>query len=250
MYLYDFPPIAALLMGADWLLTQLSALLTPLAGANAAALAVIVMTLLVRTVLIPVGRSQARATAVRQRLAPRIADLQRRHPKDRRRLGTELAALYASENSSPFAGIGPALAQAPVLMAVYGLFVVPTIGGHPNLLLTHTLMGVPLSTTLLTTLTSGGATIAAVTVPAAAMATIALVAQLSRRLLAVAPPAGPGAPAPATARVLSYLPFLTVGVAAIVPLAAALYLATTTTWTLVERLVLNHLYGIGTPPQV
>jgi YidC/Oxa1 family membrane protein insertase len=44
-----------------------------------------------------------------------------------------------------------------------------------------------------------------------------------------------------TTRALSWLPFATVLFAAIVPLAATLYLAVSTTWTLVERTVLRRV---------
>jgi len=242
MNLYDFPPIAALIQGASWLVTQLSDLLIPLAGVNSAALAVVLLTILVRAVLIPVGRSQVRATITRQRLAPRIAELQTRHKKDPERLGKELTKLYAAEKTSPFAGLLPVLAQTPVLMAVYGLFILPTVAGQPNLLLGHTLLGVGLDAKFFATLTSGVISWPTVAVFACVMAAIALVAYLSRRFLAVAPLPTSGLP-----RALSYLPFATVLVAGVVPLAAALYLVTTTTWTFVERLILHHLYGVGSP---
>ena len=83
------------------------------------------------------------------------------------------------------------------------------------------------------------------------LASIAIVATLTRRFLAPLPPAAlPGTPAtPGAAtvpgaesltRILSYLPYLTVLFAAFVPLAATIYLALTTLWSFVERLVLRR----------
>jgi membrane protein insertase Oxa1/YidC/SpoIIIJ len=46
-------------------------------------------------------------------------------------------------------------------------------------------------------------------------------------------------------RALSWLPFLTVVFAAVVPLAATLYLAVATAWTLVERTVLRRMLRTG-----
>jgi YidC/Oxa1 family membrane protein insertase len=61
------------------------------------------------------------------------------------------------------------------------------------------------------------------------------VAALTRRL-APAPPADtPGA------GVIRLLPFGTVVIAAAVPLAAGLYLLTTTAWTVIERTVLRRV---------
>ena len=61
MDIYAFPPIAAILDAAYGALTALSAALEPLAGTAASASAVILVTLLIRALLIPVGISQAKA---------------------------------------------------------------------------------------------------------------------------------------------------------------------------------------------
>lgn len=104
---FAFPPLAALLNAAYGALVGLSTLLEPLAGASAAALAVVLVTLLVRALLIPVGISQAKAEQTRSRLAPKLRELQRRHKKNPERLQKETLALYREENTSPFAGDAP-----------------------------------------------------------------------------------------------------------------------------------------------
>ena len=76
MDLYAFPPIAALLDGAYAVLMALAALLEPVIGIASAAAAVVLVTLLVRAALIPVGVSQAKAEQTRARLAPKLAALQ------------------------------------------------------------------------------------------------------------------------------------------------------------------------------
>ena len=158
MDIFAFPPLAALLNAAYGALAGLSDLLTPLAGASAAALAVVLVTLLVRALLIPVGISQAKAEQTRARLAPRLRELQRRHKKNPERLQKEMLELYRSENTSPFAGMLPVLAQAPVVGILYTLFLRPEIAGHPNELLTHDLFGAPLGTSLVSALFGGTAT--------------------------------------------------------------------------------------------
>ncbi|RAC17554.1 preprotein translocase YidC, partial [Burkholderia multivorans] len=111
MNIYDFLPIRLLLGGAYWLVTTLSDLLAPLAGANGTALAIIVLTIAVRCLLIPVGLSQVRAGIPRRRLAPKIAELQTKHRNNQQVLQEKLMALYREENASPFAGCLPVLAQ-------------------------------------------------------------------------------------------------------------------------------------------
>lgn len=255
MNIYEFAPIKALIAAASWLVNGISDLLEPLAGASSAALAVIVLTLLVRAILIPVGVSQVRAGITRERLAPRIAALRERYGKNPELLQRKTMELYAEEKASPFAGCLPVLAQMPVLMAVYGLFILPEIGGSPNGLLGHSLLGIPLGDSLAGQIGSGTLTLPHAAVFVGIMVVIAVVAQASRRLLM---PAQPEQPTPAPARrskpgepampdlsgmmrAMSFMPFMTAVIAAFVLLAAALYLMTTTTWTLGERLVLGKV---------
>lgn len=248
MSIYDIAPVRALITAAAWLVTQVSDALSPVAGPASAALAIVLVTMTVRAALVPVGLSQARAALARQRLAPRLAQLQRRYASQPEVLRREIGRLYATERVSPLAGCLPALAQAPVLTAVYGVFVVPTVAGHANALLSHALLGVPLGTRLVGLLTTGAATWPGVAVPLALVCLVAAVAEISRRLLP-AVTAGAGTAA-GVARLASVLPFTTAVVAAVVPLAAALYLATTTVWTLGERLVLRRVLGTSATSNV
>lgn len=242
MDLYSFAPIAALLELASSAVNGLASLFAPLAGAPAMALAVVALTVLVRITLIPVGMAQARAEVTRRRLAPKLRALQATHKKNPEKLQRATMELYAEEKASPFAGMLPALAQAPVLSLVYGLFILPTINGHPNALLDETLFGVPLGTSFLAFL-NGGALWPGAAVFLGLFTVIAVVAFTSRRvMLAQQSDSAADAP-PALARVssvLSWMPFVTVVFAMIVPLAAAIYLTVTTTWTLGERAVLRR----------
>ena len=243
MDFYRFPPIAAALDAAYSVVTALSDLVAPIAGSAAAAVAIVLVTLFVRSLLIPVGVSHVRADFTRRRLAPHLQELQRRYKKKPEVLQRKTLELYAAEKASPFAGILPALAQAPVLSVVYGLFTQPAINGHANALLVEHLGTVPLGSSLFS-LVGGGALWPGIAVFVVLLAIIGVVAFLSRRIqLRLAAP--PTDDAPAVMRTmtawLSWLPFITVAFAAIVPLAATLYLAVSTTWTLVERIVLRRL---------
>ncbi|WP_309615383.1 membrane protein insertase YidC [Salinibacterium sp.] len=236
---FALPLIAQLLDAAYLLVESIAALLHPLAGGASAAIAVVVLTMTVRTLLIPVGISQVKAEWARRRLAPRLQALQRKYKKNPQLLQRKTMALHKAENVSPFAGILPTLLQAPVISLVYALFIRGTIGGHANALLASTIGGVPLGASLITT----GINWPGIAVFAALLIVIAVVAWISRRIalrLALQP-----VDAPAAVRlnaVLSWLPFLTLVFAAVVPLAATLYLATTATWTLVERTILRRRY--------
>jgi YidC/Oxa1 family membrane protein insertase len=222
MNIFDLPVLSAILTAASGGLTALGAVVTP-AGA------IVLVTLVVRAALIPVGVSLVRADQARRRLAPRLAELQKRWKKNPERLQRETLALYAAEKVSPFAGILPVLLQAPVLTLVYATFTVHDVPG--------TLLGTALAAHLTTASTP--------VVFLALLAAMALVAWLARRAAlrnAPAPTAGTGTvPGMAgLARVLSWAPFISVIAGAFLPLAATLYLAVSSTWSLAERAVLRR----------
>jgi YidC/Oxa1 family membrane protein insertase len=264
MDLYAFPPIAALLDGAHAILMTLTDLLEPFAGAASAAAAVVLVTLLVRAMLIPVGVSQAKAERTRARLAPRIAELRRRHANDPERLQRETMQLYSDEGASPMAGCLPMLIQAPIVGVIYALFILPTIAGHPNALLEQHLAGVPLGSSLAGSVASGSLDPVSLVVFAVVIGSIALVGELTRRAFrpsggadaasaagsssaaarAVEPAAGAAAVLGSAGmlRVIGLLQFVTAVIAVFVPLAAALYLLVTVAWTLGQRLVLRRAY--------
>ena len=248
MDLYAIPPIAALLNAAYTLLMWLASLLEPLAGGAAAAAAVLVLTLAVRAALIPVGISQARAEQTRSRLAPKLKALQQRHRKDPERLQRETMKLYADEKASPFAGCLPMLAQAPVIGLVYALFLHTTIAGHANRLLAQHLLGAPLGTSLVGAIATGTASPVTLAVFGAVVAVIVAVAEVTRRAFRVTVDPAAGPLAGVGARAAGALQFTTAVFALFVPLAAALYLATTVTWTLVQRIILRRRHPLAVGP--
>ena len=256
MDLYSFPPMAALLDGAYAVLMGLADLLEPLVGVSSAAAAVVLVTLLVRAALIPVGISQAKAERTRARLAPKLAKLQRKHGKNPERLQRETMALYRSEGTTPFAGFLPMLVQVPVVGIVYALFILPTIAGHPNALLQQTFFGVPLGSSLAGSMAAGTPTPATFAVFGVIVVMIALVGEVTRRVFRPQAVSGAAADSGASAallgsplalRMLGLLQFVTAVIAVFVPLAAALYLLVTVSWTLVQRVLLRRVHPLPEP---
>jgi YidC/Oxa1 family membrane protein insertase len=239
-----FPPLAAILDAAHSALLGLAALLEPLAGSVAAALAIVLVTLAVRAALIPLGVLQVKAEIARRRLAPKIAELQRRWKKNPEKLQEKTLELYRAEGVSPFAGIWPALAQVPIVSVLYGVAVSTQLNGHPNELLTETIFGAPLGLSLPGMFASPGL---ALLVPVALLAVMAVVAWFTRRQTLRMSAAAPTAEGPLAGMTgpLSWLSFTTVLIAAFVPLAAALYLTVSTTWTFVERTLLRRRYAVS-----
>ncbi|MGW8483203.1 YidC/Oxa1 family membrane protein insertase [Microbacterium sp. NPDC055903] len=244
MDIFAFPPLAALLDAAYGALAGLADLLEPLAGASAAAAAVVLVTLLVRALLIPVGVSQAKAEQTRARLAPRLRELQRRHGKSPEKLQRATMQLYQDENTSPFAGCLPVLLQAPVVGILYTLFLRTEIAGHPNDLLAHELFGAPLGTSLVHMLFVGPFSAATLIDFGAVVAVMIVVAEITRRVFRPIVQEDSPMSSPWMLRTMSALHYFTAAFAVFVPLAAALYLTVTVAWTLVQRVILRRRYPL------
>jgi YidC/Oxa1 family membrane protein insertase len=232
------------------IVSVLTAILTPLAGGLAAATAIAAFTMAVRLILLPLSYRALRGLTAQARLAPQVQALRKQHAGQPDRLQRELSALYQAEGTTMLAGCLPLLLQWPFLSVMYLLFRSPAIDGSPNALLTHDLFGAPLGGHWLA---GAGAFSAHGAVFAGLFVVLAGVGWLSARAARRHAPAA-AAPAPSTtaasttaasttasqaagaAGVAARLaPYLTVVIAAFVPLAAGLYLLTTTAWTLAER---------------
>jgi YidC/Oxa1 family membrane protein insertase len=240
MDFFSFGPIAAILDGAYRFVTALSSTVEPVVGAASGLVAVVILTMLVRAVLIPVGRSQVRAEFTRRRLAPRLAELQKKHGKDRETLARKTMELYETEKASPFAGILPLVLQIPVISLVYALFTHALIAGHANALLAQHVLGAPLGASFVGLAGAVGSVWPSVIVYVVVFVLIAAVTTVSRRVLSLPQREGGTAPG-GLVKALSFLPYVTVVFAAFVPLAAAVYILTSTAWTVAERFTLRRM---------
>ena len=213
--------------------------LAPLLGGLAAAAAIVVFTLAVRLLLLPLSYYAIRGQAAAARLAPQVQALRQRHAARPERLQRELAALYRREGTGVFAGFLPLLLQLPFLSVVYGLFRSGTIGGQPNSLLSHDLLGASLGSHWLSgpgPLSAQGAVFLALFALLAVAAWLA--ARVARKIAAQQAPAPPAPPGGAVGWLVRVLPYTTLAIAAVMPLAAGLYLLTTTAWAAAERALL------------
>ena len=245
----------------------LAALLAPLAGGLATAAAIAGFTVAIRLLFLPLSYRAMRGMAAQARIAPRVQALQKQHVGQPDRLQRELAALYQSEGTSMFAGCLPALAQWPILSLLYLLFRSPRIAGAPNTLLSHGLFGAPLgshwlggagpvsgqgavfaglflllagigwlSARLARRTSTPGTTATGLARTPATRPTRTTVTRPARTMVTGPPEATRGSTAASVSAALArVVPYFTVVVAAFVPLAAGVYLLTTTAWTLAER---------------
>jgi len=85
------------------------------------ALAIIILTLLVRVVLIPLTVKQIRSMAAMNKLQPELKRLQQKYKGDRQKLNEEMMKLYREHGVNPLGGCFPLLMQAPVFIALYSV---------------------------------------------------------------------------------------------------------------------------------
>ncbi|MFF5444473.1 YidC/Oxa1 family membrane protein insertase [Streptomyces sp. NPDC012888] len=241
--------------------SRLADAVEPLFAASATAAAVVLFTVLVRVALHPLTRAAFRGERARAALAPRLAELKRRHPGPRNadRLQKAVQEMYAEAGTSPLAGCLPLLVQLPVFFVMYQVFSADRIGGEDNGLLTQGLFGTPLGSRWTEVLGNGGVFGPHGLVFLGLFAAIAAVAGWTvlraRRAMAAGqgpvPPAGDEPGAAVMGRMVRVMPLMAFGTlvtAAVVPLAAGLYLLTTTAWTAAERAWLQHRWDGRSSP--
>lgn len=244
------------------LVGSLADLLQPLFSTASTAAAIILFTALVRLAVHPLSRAAARGQKARTKLQPQITALRTKHAKNPERMQKALMELHAKEKVSPLSGCLPSLLQMPAFFLLYHLFSSRNIGDEPNALLGHELFGAPLGERWHNALADGGVFGAQGLVYLGLAAIVIAVATFNygrtkRQLAAnpMTPATGPdGQPMPgmgAMTKLMPLMSFATLFSVAFVPLAAALYIVTSTTWTAIERAYLyRDVTAAGTTPAI
>ncbi|MFG1708474.1 YidC/Oxa1 family membrane protein insertase [Nonomuraea sp. M3C6] len=208
------------------MIDSLVAFVINLSGGHAA-LGIVLFTLAVRLVLLPLNVRQARTAKIRERLAPKLRELQKRFARNPERLSKELSALYAKEGSSPFAGFMPMLGQLPFMWLMY------RVATHPTALAGHDLFGAPLGQQVAGVIANYGLVSWPVLVFVLLIALIAVVAWFAARQIKVTEEQPP-----LLRKIMPLVPYGSVLAALVLPLAAGLYLLVSTAWAVSERAVL------------
>ncbi|MEV7197718.1 YidC/Oxa1 family membrane protein insertase [Streptomyces sp. NPDC093510] len=228
------------------LVEHIADLLDPFFHASATAAAIVLFTACVRLLVHPLSRAAARGQKARAKLSPQIAELRKKHAKNPEKLQQAVLELHRKEQVSPLSGCLPSLFQLPAFFLLYHLFSSSSIGGEANALLGHTLFAAPLGGRWTDALAEGGVFGAQGLVYVTLFVIVAAVATFNYRRtkaqMAATPQAQTGdqqVPGMgAIAKVMPLMSFMTLFTVAVVPLAAALYVVTSTTWSAVERAVL------------
>ena len=86
--------------------------------------AIICLTLIVRTILFPVAQKQFQSMAKMRVLQPKMKAIQERYAGDRMKMQEETMKLYREEKANPLAGCLPIFLQIPIFYALYKVLMV------------------------------------------------------------------------------------------------------------------------------
>ena len=86
---------------------------------GSAGLAIIVFTIIIKTLLLPLTIKATRSSKAMQEVAPKIKEIQKKYGKDRARASQETMALYQQHGVNPMAGCLPMLIQIPIFFGLY-----------------------------------------------------------------------------------------------------------------------------------
>jgi YidC/Oxa1 family membrane protein insertase len=110
-----FAPWQALLDGLGWVLAQIYDLV-PNYGVS-----IILLTVVIRLILLPLGIKQIRSMQHMQIVQPRIKQIQQKYKTNKQRQQEEIMKLYREYGVNPFSGCWPVLLQFPILIAMYSI---------------------------------------------------------------------------------------------------------------------------------
>lgn len=94
--------------------------LTATLGFPSYALAIILLTIMIKMVLYPLSKKQMHSMVMMQKIAPEVKAIQDKYKgKDPQKMQQKIMELYKEHNVNPMAGCLPLLVQMPILIALY-----------------------------------------------------------------------------------------------------------------------------------
>ncbi|HEU4355784.1 MAG TPA: YidC/Oxa1 family membrane protein insertase [Actinomycetota bacterium] len=111
-----------LLDGLGWFLSRIYELI------GNYGITIIVLTVVIRVILLPLGIKQIRSMQHMQLVQPKVKQVQQRYKQNKQRQQEEIMKLYKEYGVNPLSGCWPTLLQFPILIAMYSVLRFPQ---HP-----------------------------------------------------------------------------------------------------------------------
>jgi YidC/Oxa1 family membrane protein insertase len=117
--LAEIGPFQALLDAIGWLLARLYDL------TGNFGIAIILLTIVFRIVLLPLGIKQIKSMQAMQALQPKIKEIQKKYKGNKQKIQEQTMKLYQEYGVNPLGGCLPLLLQFPILIAMYSVIRAP-----------------------------------------------------------------------------------------------------------------------------
>ncbi len=106
-------------------------------------LSIIVLTIVIKVVLLPLGVKQIKSMQAMQSIQPKVKELQKKYKGNKTKIQEETMKLYKEAGVNPLGGCLPLLLQFPILIAMYAVIRAPqlqpteVVDGKPTAYLIH-----------------------------------------------------------------------------------------------------------------
>lgn len=115
------PLFQGLLDGIGWVLAKIYDLV-PNYG-----VAIILLTVLIRLILLPLGIKQIKSMQAMQAIQPKVKEIQKKFKNNKQKAQEETMKLYRESGVNPLGGCLPLLLQFPILISMYAVIRAPTV---------------------------------------------------------------------------------------------------------------------------
>lgn len=116
-----FVPFQLLLNAIGWILAWLYGVV------GSFGISIILLTILIRFVLLPLGIKQIKSMQAMQAIQPRVKELQKKYKGNKQKQQEETMKLYKEAGVNPLGGCLPVLLQFPLLIAMYAVIRPPIL---------------------------------------------------------------------------------------------------------------------------
>ena len=243
--------MAPLYWAVSWIMSSFHSLYASFLGAENGwswALAIISLTVVIRTALIPLFVRQIRSSRNMQLLQPQMKVLQEKYGHDRERLGQETMKLYKDEGVNPMASCLPLVLQMPIFIALYQVLWQASQGQaigvlsvqQSELLRNATIFGAKLSGIFWPMTAGFGATQILCAVLVLSMTAVLFITQLQLMRKNMPPEALTGQFAQQQKIMLYVFPFMYLFMGVNIPVGVLLYWLVSNAWTMTQQYILIH----------
>lgn len=253
--------VSGILVGFHWLLSRF---MNPDSGWTWS-LSIVLLTVVIRTALIPLFVKQINSSRNMQLLQPKVKELNEKYGHDRERLGQETMKLYREEGVNPMASCLPLLLQMPIFLALF--YVLNSVSRATDAshvigyffqqdftlvqsLQGATIFGAPISATFLPIASFGATQFVALSL-IVLMTVVLFITQLQLLRKNMPPEALTGPMAQQQKMMLYMFPVIYAVGGVSIPIGVLIYWLTTNLWTMGQQYILIHNNPApGTPAYV